>query len=175
MDPSNWQQRLDAAFAKYFAMSNMLQADVEALLEDTRDTQSSRRNFIRAVAPLMEGYAHCFRDMCQVGLETGAGSLTSKEVKVLKAERSFDSAERVKLTLRAAYKMFQLPSVPDFASEGWKHAQRFIEKRDKVMHPKSVEDLEVPEAQWSDIHAGVVWLFEQLFGFMGQLARVHGT
>jgi hypothetical protein len=165
---------MDAAFDKYFAMSNILQDDIEVLLDVKDDSQNSRRNFIRAAAALIEGYAHCFREMCELGVATGAGPLTSKEVQVIQAERSFDSAERIKLTLRAAYKSFQLPSVPEFGDEGWQHAQILIEKRDRLMHPKSVKDLEVPDALWADIHEGTKWLFRQLFGFMEQLAIVHG-
>ena len=86
---------MDAAFDKYFAMSNILQDDIAVLLDVKDDSQSSRRNFIRAAAALIEGYAHCFREMCEVGVATGAGPLKSKEVQVIQAERSFDSAERI--------------------------------------------------------------------------------
>lgn len=171
---SSWQQRLDAAFDKYFAMSNILQDDIEALLDAQDDSHNSRRNFIRAAAALIEGYAHCFREMCEVGVATGAGRLTPKEVQVIQAERSFDSTERIKLTLRAAYKSFQLPSGPDFGDEGWRHAQSLIDKRDRLMHPKSAEDLEVSDDLWANIHEGTKWLFKQCFGFMEQLKSVHG-
>jgi hypothetical protein len=171
---TSWQQRLDAAFDKYFAMSNILQDDIEALLNVNDDSQNTRRNFIRAAAALIEGYAYCFREMCEVGIATGAGPLTSKEVEVIQAERSFDSTDRLKLTLRAAYKSFQLPSVPEFGDEGWQHTQALIEKRDRLMHPKNAEDLEVPDALWADIHEGTKWIFRQLFSFMEQLAIVHG-
>jgi hypothetical protein len=166
---------MDTAFDRYFEMSNILQDDIGALLDANDDSQSSRRNFIRAAAALTEGYAHCFREMCEVGVATGAGPLTSKELQVIQSERLFDSAERIKLTLRAAYKSFQLPSVPEFRGKGWQRAQSLLEKRDRLMHPKSVEDLEVPDVLWADIHDGTKWLFRQLFGFMEQLALVHGS
>jgi hypothetical protein len=129
-------------------------------------TQSVGTNALRAAA-------------IRLGIKTsrqgnGRELLSIEEVQVIQAERSFDSAERIKLTLRAAYKSFQLPSVPEFGDEGWQHAQTLIEKRDRLMHPKSVEDLEVPDALWADIHEGTKWLFRQLFGFMEQLAIVHG-
>jgi len=169
-----WQQRLDAAFDMYFAMSKDLQGDITALIHDEEDSQSSRRNFIRAASALMEGYARCFREMCQVGIETGAGPPTSQEVKILRSERSFHSAERVKLTLQAAYKLFQLPALPEFRGEDWRNAQRLLEKRNKLMHPKSAEDLEVTDELWHDVYYGAIWLFKQLFGFIEQLAIVHG-
>jgi hypothetical protein len=169
-----WQLQLDAAFDKYFVMSRLLQQDLEELLAHDEDTQSSRRNFIRAAASLVEGYTACFREMCQVGLETGPGSLSRNEEAVLKNERLYGSAERTKLTIRATFKMFQLPSVPDFGTKEWLQALRFLDKRDRLMHPKSVDDLDVSDSSWSDIYGGSVWLLQQLFGFMSQLARVHG-
>lgn len=65
-------------------------------------------------------------------------------------------------------------SVPEFGDEGWQHTQTQIEKRDRLMHPKNAEDLEVPDALWADIHEGTKWIFRQLFSFMEQLAIVHG-
>lgn len=169
-----WQRRLDAAFDGYFGMSKVLQRDMEVLLNGDDGSESSHRNFIRAAASLIEGYTHCFREMCEVGLETGPGTLSEKEVFVLKNERSFSSADRVKYTLRGTYKMFQFPSVPEFSGRGWEGAQALLDKRDALMHPKSVEDLSVSEKQWLPIHDGAVWLFKQLFGFMAQLATAHG-
>lgn len=170
-----WQQQMDAAFDNYFVMSDLLQADIEELLNHDEGTQSARRNFVRAAASLVEGYSSCFREMCQVGLETGPGTLSKKEVKVLKSERSFGSVERIKLSARAAFKLFGLPSPPDFGASGWRQAQTFLEKRDRLMHPKSAQDLEISDESWADIYDGTVWLLQQLFGFMGQIAKTHGT
>ncbi|HEY4369064.1 MAG TPA: hypothetical protein VGN07_17655 [Steroidobacteraceae bacterium] len=170
-----WQQRLDSAFDKYFAMSKILQRDMEALLSNDDESESSRRNFIRAAASLIEGYAHCFREMCAVGLETGPGALTAKEENVLKDERGFGSIDRIKYTLRGTYRMFQLPSPPEFSDRGWVDAQALLKKRDALMHPKSVEDLSISEQQWLGLHSGAVWVLAQLFGFMAQLAIAHGT
>jgi hypothetical protein len=170
-----WQQRLDAAFTKYFAMSKVLGADINALLDTVDDSESARRNFVRAATALAEGYAHCFREMCAVGLETGAGPLTSKEVQVLKEEHGFSAADRIKYTLRGTYKLFQLPDSPQFSESGWQDAQFMIEKRDALMHPKSVDDLALNNKVWDQSHRGAVWLFDQLFGFMSKLAKVHGT
>ena len=89
---------MDEAFDNYFALSKLLTSDVELLLQDNTDSQSFRRNFVRAAAALTEGYLHCFRDMCQVGLDSGKGPLSEKEFRVLQEERSFDSISRVKLT-----------------------------------------------------------------------------
>lgn len=170
-----WQQRMDAAFDRYFAMSPMLRDDINHLFSGDDNSQSDRRNFIRAASALIEGYTNCFREMCQVGLETGRGTLNDKEVRALTDERTFSSVDRLKYTLRAVYKLFQLPSIPEFGKAGWTDAQALIEKRDKVLHPRSIEDLAVTDDLWTQLRSGLVWVFQQLFGFIEQLASVHGS
>ena len=111
------QQRMDAAFGNYFKLSKALQADMNALLDGKNDTQQWRRNFIRASAPLIEGYAHCLRDMCAVSFECVAPEITDKEAEVLRSEKGFDANDRIKFTLRAAYKLFELAPAPDFGAQ----------------------------------------------------------
>ena len=84
---------MDASFELYFAMSDVLRADVAALPVDLESSQSSRRHFVRAAAALAEGTAHCFREMCQVGVDTGADPLSTDEKLVLSDERAFSSME----------------------------------------------------------------------------------
>jgi hypothetical protein len=167
---AGWQRRMDAAFDNYFQMSEMLQADVDALLDGDMRSQSGRRNFIRGACSLVEGYTACFRDMCQVGLETGPGSLDADEEKVLRNERGFVLIDRTKLSVLATYKMYELPVIPDFVAVGWVQAQRFLRKRNELMHPKTAPNLEVRDADWDELYDGVLWIFAQLFGFMEQLA-----
>jgi len=170
-----WQARMDAAFDGYFAMSDALRDDVEAILRSDDGSQSFRRNFIRAACALGEGYAACFREICAIGLETGPGDLTADEVKALLDERSLDSVERTKFTLRAAYKMLQLPAPPNFGDGGWVNAQVLLTKRDGLMHPKSMDELTVNDAHWEKIYEGTRWLFGQLFGLVDQLRLKHGS
>src|ERR1035437_7234425 len=106
------QQRIDNAFDNYFELSRILQADMNALLDGENETQYWRRNFIRASASLIEGYAHCLREMCAVSFDCVAPEISKKEAEVLRSESSFDANERIKLTLRVAYKLFQLQPAP---------------------------------------------------------------
>lgn len=170
-----WQKQMDDAFENYFAVSATLQADVTALLHEDLLGQSSRRNFIRAASALMEEYAHCFRDLCQVGIDSGSGLLSKKEFQVLQNEKGFDSPERFKLTLRATFKLFELSSVPDFGGSSWEKMKLLLDRRNRVMHPKSAQDLEISDEHWTLIHEGAVWGFTQLFSFIEKLACEHGT
>lgn len=168
------QQRMDAAFDNYLALSNVLHDDMMALLNGETETQHWRRNFIRSSAALIEGYAHCLRDMCAVSLECTAPKITKKEAEVLLSEKGFDANDRIKLTLRAAYKLFELASGPNFGGNEWLRAQRVLDKRHLLMHPKAPSDLEVPDQLWLEIREDVTWLMEQLFNVFTLLQQKHG-
>lgn len=160
------QERMDAAFDNYFALSSILRDDLTALLDTEKDSQQWRRNFVRVSASLIEGYAHCLREMCAVSFDCIAPAISQKETEVLCAERSFSANERIKLTLRVAYKLFELQPAPNFGGPEWPRAQLVLTKRHALMHPKTPADLEVPDALWSDLRNDVAWLIEQLFNFV---------
>lgn len=96
---------MDAALDNYFALSDILREDLSALLDSESESQHWRRNYIRVAASLIEGYAHCLRDMCAVSFECVAPSISAKEAEVIQSERNFNANERLKLTLRVAYKL----------------------------------------------------------------------
>lgn len=165
---------MDAAFDNYLAMSPLLRGDMEALLDQESDSQQWRRNFIRASAALLEGYAHCLREMCAVGDSCDSPTLSSKESGVVHSEKGFDANERLKYTLRAAYKRFELTPMPDFGGTEWTRAQRILVKRHLLMHPKSPADLEVSNDFWSEAREDVAWLFEKFFNLFKLLQEKHG-
>lgn len=163
--PITLQQRMDAFFHNYFALSRVIQADMTALLDGENNTQHWRRNFIRATAALIEGYANCLRDMCVISFECVAPEIGKKETEILESERNFDANERLKLTLRAAYKLFELEPAPNFGDKEWSRAQQVLCKRHLLMHPKTPVDLEIAEELWNEIRDGITWLIKQLFNF----------
>lgn len=165
---------MDAAFDNYFELSKILQADMNALLDGENDTQHWRRNFVRASAALIEGYAHSLREMCAIGFECVAPEITKNEAEVLRSEKGFDANDRIKLTLRAAYKLFELAPAPNFGGKEWLRAQGVLGKRHLLMHPKTASDLEVSADQWKEIREDVTWLMEQLFNFFALLQQKHG-
>jgi hypothetical protein len=112
--------------------------------------------------------------MCAVSFECIAPELTKKEEEVLKSEDAFSAVERMRLTLRAAYKLFELAPAPNFGSKEWPKAQRVLEKRHLLMHPKTPADLEMPDRLWVEIRTDVAWLMEQFFNFFALLQKKHG-
>ncbi|HOM12551.1 MAG TPA: hypothetical protein PLB41_04465 [Rubrivivax sp.] len=172
-DWATLQHQMDDAFDNYFALSEVLREDLSALLDAEFDSQSSQRNFIRASAAMIEGYTHCIREMCLVGLQCDAPALTSKEIAALKPERGVDTNDRYKLTVRAAYKMFELSPLPDFGGEHWVRAKEVLNKRHLLMHPKLPSDLAIASPTWPAIKDDVAWLMQQLFAFFVLLQKKH--
>lgn len=165
---------MDAAFDNYFALSNVLRDDLVALLDTKSESQHWRRNYIRVSASLIEGYAHCLREMCAVSFECVAPAIDKRDAEVLRSERRFDANERIKRTLRAAYKLFELEPEPNFGGPEWPRAQRVLERRHLLMHPKRSEDLEIPDDLWNELYGDVTWLIKQLFNFTSSLQVKHG-
>jgi hypothetical protein len=167
------QQRMDTAFDNYLHLTRILEADMTALLDGECEDQHWRRNFIRSAAALIEGHAHCLREMCAISFECIAPELAKKEADVLRSEESFSAVERMKLTLRAAYTLFELAPAPNFGGNEWPKAQRVLLKRHLLMHPKTPADLEVSDSLWSDIRTDIAWLIEQFFSFLSLLQKKH--
>jgi len=166
---------MDAAFENYLALSNVLREDLEVLLDSETDSQPWRRNFIRACAAIIEGHVHCLRELCAVSFECVAPEISGKEAEVIRSEQNFGASDRIKLTLRAAYKLFELQPAPNFGGPEWPRAQRILKKRHGLMHPKAPEDLEVSDALWSELKEDVAWLVLQLFNFMSDLQAKHSS
>jgi hypothetical protein len=169
------QERMDAAFDNYFALSDVLRDDLLALRRIESEEQHWRRNFIRAGAALFEGYAHCLREMCAVSFECKAPELTDKEEAALRSEGNFASNDRIRLTLRAAYKLFKLAPPPNFGCEQWSRAQRFFRKRDSLMHAKTSSDLSMADEEWADIREGVAWVLKQFIDFFALLQEKYAV
>lgn len=177
-DRAALQRQMDSAFDNYLELSEVLREDLCALLDAELDSLASRRNLIRASVVMIEGYTHCIREMCLVGLQCDPPALTKpaltkKEVAALKSERSVDTNDRFKLTIRAAYKMFALSPLPDFGGEYWVRAQNLLIKRHLLMHPKVPSDLDIDSSSWPDIKDDVAWLMQQLFEFFALLQKRH--
>lgn len=166
---------MDSAFDNYFALSDALREDLLALLETESESNHWRRNFVRVSASLIEGYAHCLSEMCAVSFECVAPEISKREAEVIRSERSFNANERIKLTLRAAYKLFELQPAPKFGGHEWLRAQHILETRHRLMHPKTPADLEISSELWLELRDDVTWLVEQFFNLIAALQAKHNN
>lgn len=168
------QAQLDVAFDNYFKLTTILYKDMESMLLTESNSQQWRSNFIRASAALLEGEAHCLREMCLVGLRCNAPTLTKKERSAITDERGSEANDRLKLTLRAAYKLFLLQPAPNFSGTEWVRAQRVLRKRHRLMHPKRPKDLGMSDRTWSDMRRDTGWLMKQFFDFLSLGRQNYG-
>lgn len=167
------QCQMDSAFDNYFSLSEVLREDLNVLLDSELDSATSRRNFIRASAAMIEGYAHCIREMCLIGLQCDTPDITNKEAAAIRSERDFNTTDRFKLTVRAAFKIFELSPLPDFGGARWARAQEVLKKRHMLMHPKEPGDLQIESSSWIGVSDDVAWLMQQLFAFFELLQEKH--
>jgi hypothetical protein len=168
------QKQMTIALDNYVDLSSVLKADMSALLDCQTETQPWRRNFIRVSASLTEGYAHCLRELCAVSLKCSAvPKITKKETKVIESEKELNAVDRIKFSLRAAYKLFELTPAPDFGNSKWLNASCLWKKRNGLMHPKTPADLELADGPWNKLCDGLVWLMEQLFKFFSLLQEKY--
>lgn len=113
--------------------------------------------------------------MCSVGKDCIAPSISKKENSVIDDEANSDTATRIKLTLRAAYKLFDLSPFPDFSTKEWSDAKDLIKKRHALMHPKTPEDLQISDTDWDRLYAGALWLLSQIFDFSFLLHQKYAS
>jgi hypothetical protein len=113
--------------------------------------------------------------MCVVGLQCDAPTITTKERLVITDESRFDVNNRLRLTLRVAYKLFALQPLPNFGGTDWTIAQHVLRKRHRLMHPKSPRDLGISHSTWRRLRRGIVWLMKQFFDFLSLSQVKYGS
>jgi hypothetical protein len=169
------QARLDSAFTNYLTLTAALRDDLAAMLAQESPSLHWRRNFVRASAALLEGHAYCLTQICRLGVSLSPASFSAKERKAVANPDSIGANERLKLTLRVAYKLFQLHPAPHFGGAAWRNAQRVMLKRHKLMHPRTPRDLGIATSTWQQLKRGIVWLMQQFCDFLSLAQARYGT
>lgn len=168
------EERMDAAVDSYLKVADVLARDVNAILDQETSTGAWRRAYVRTVGAMIAGDSFSIQQMAAIGLETNAPKLTEKEVKALSCDNQHSATDQIKYVLRSAYKMFELDGAPDFGERGWCKAQKFVEKRNKIMHPKSPADIHVSGDEWNDVFEGSKWLIQQHFTLIQRMQEKFG-
>jgi len=169
------QAKFAAAFDRYLALTALLRSDLEGMLDAESTSAHWRRNFVRASVALLEGHAYSLRRLCRVLLPYCSSILSAKERKAIARGEELDTSARLKLTLRAAYKIFDLKPLPNFGDKNWTIAQGAVRKRHRLMHPRHVHDLGMSAQTWRIHKRGIVWLMEQFFDFMALAKQRYGS
>lgn len=171
----NIQSEMDKAFDNYLSISVLLQADLDSILRIDDDSAAAKRNLLRVLTSLIEGYCHCFREICLVCLKSeDIIEFSKKEEKVLIYPDSFSLPDRVKHTIKASYKALKITPVPIFGCQNWKNASNALIKRHQITHPKSSNDLALSKTEWECYHSGITWLTGELFRYIGDINSKYG-
>ena len=157
--------KFDDAITNYLTLSSALGEDLKLVLDSDNGSVAWKRNFIRVALAVIEGNCHCFREFCEVAMEAGQ-QLSKKRQKAITDERSCSASDRIKYNIQSAYEAFEIDQAPNFGGQEWKQAEKAIIKRDKIIHPKTIQDLEISESEWQQYHNGIVWLIQNLISFI---------
>lgn len=170
----NAVRELTAVYDDYFKLSAVLQEDGNRVLDDPRSDQAWRRTLLRTTWPMVEAYSHCIRRICEVLVRHTGAELKDGERKLLYNEERLGAPERVKKTLKLAYRIHELSNRPNFGEQGWENACTAITERDRLMHPKHPADLEIDDSEWETIHNGLAWMLRVHTAFFDRIYQKFG-
>ena len=141
------------------------------LLKMEPANQFLRRTYIRTVFAMIEG--HLFRlKQFILELHTSLGSELSTAEKALLAEQSFELNEKgiptkaqkfipltknVKFTFGLFARVFSSSHLSNFNEDGWNYFQESIRIRNRIVHPKTVNDMIISDNEIQAFDKGRLW------------------
>ena len=159
-----------------------LKDDVDYAIEEMDecdDDQFSRRTYVRTVFAMIEGAVFALKQEVLEESRIGRFDLSPAEHAVL-SEQSYSLVEsggtrigsyypQLKANIKFAFPIFARALGGAFKFDPslnrdprWQSLCRAKEVRDRLMHPKSVEELEVNDSDLSDVEDAAGWIEEQL-------------
>jgi hypothetical protein len=165
---------LGQVYEDYFQLSDTLREDGERILSDQKTDQTWRRNLIRVTWPMIEAYASVLRRQCLVFTKFCELNLSTKHRKLLIDESNFHSSERIKESLKLAYRLHQLDRTMNFGNIDWQNVQDAIKVRDRITHPKNSQDLNIDDEEWARIHSGLAWMLKGFTDYFDQVNQKYG-
>lgn len=160
-------ERFDKALSSLLDMNAVLREDLEVLLAAFPDQsgQVLRRNFIRASWAYVEAIAFAFKSMATLLVDEGACEVDPKDKEFLNNQR-FEALENVKMTMKLAAKVFSVPERNLGGGTDWRHVKASNTVRNRLLHPKSLSDLKVSNAEWESHTSAFAWLVRAFDGLL---------
>lgn len=142
-------------------------------LEGDGDRQYKRRTFVRTLFGEVEGVIYAIKQTC---LHSPVARYSNAELAMLKEEsyKVNDNGQaavnkakiRLAANLHFALEMLvrgtSLPAHIEKQGEGWQAFREALRVRDRLMHPKTITDLEVSDQELLQAERGRVWFLETL-------------
>ncbi|MFJ3450697.1 hypothetical protein ACIPM0_21125 [Pseudomonas sichuanensis] len=159
MDLQDACESLDKALTSLRDMNKILRQDLNALLNAFSDesNQVLRRNFIRASWAYVEANTHALKLMTSIIVDAASCRLESDEIAFLKDRRT-ETLCNIKRTIRVVTKVFGLSERNLGGGSDWHRVKSSSKVRDRLVHPKTVENLQVGNHDWETHKLGYAWL-----------------
>jgi hypothetical protein len=161
---------------EFHKLIEVIDGDIVVAEERLRseDNQPNRRQVVRILLTFVEVMFNRFRTMTAEIVGTRAliqGSVNLHELYPLMDESAeIQSNGHVRLvpkrvplirhlafTIRAHAKHKNIDPTKFFSDNGWSQLQKAIRIRHRLIHPKSVEELEVSDGDIDIVRAGLIW------------------
>ncbi len=134
---------------------------------------SAMRAYVRAVFALLEGVSFGFRQLAAKLPET-EHCLTKGELAVLNDEsyglkdngevstttRFLKVHQGTRFTFAICKRVYKIQAEISYADSGWNSFMKAIKIRDRLMHPKSVEALDVTEDELNIVSDALKWFID---------------
>lgn len=175
----NWSRYVDEMLELDRFVNEDLAEAVEFFRFGTRDF--AIRTFVRTMSAEFETRLFLLQDfMLKLQEETSNIKFSPEEVAMLRSEtyglrangeiqtsiKFYPFKEHLLFTLKLFARRFNAKAMPDTGGTGWQAVQAFIEIRNRLMHPKSMSDLQISEDEVTTINKAQDWLrgsFKALF------------
>jgi hypothetical protein len=158
---------------KTFEVLNKDVTDVKEIAGDSFSSFHVRMS-IRAYSALIEGMLYQMRHValssesknCRVYNLHERFILSEEQCTLdkkgnIKTKESYEKALPMLLfTLKQYPKIHGTQFTPDTSDDGWRCLRAFISIRNRVVHPKSYNDLELTNKEWKEINKGIDWFYK---------------
>jgi len=174
------------AFEKFRQITTILLADVEAsrLLYAISLNDFSRRSGVKTLFTYLEGHLYAFKQAtlaleCELlpcsplpGMRETRIVIFSDEEKAMLEEFTYEMSgsgkarrqtyyprfeDNIRFIIRAFHKAIRLESKVDLDCQGWNQLIESQRIRNRITHPKSVNDLSVTDADLDTVNDGINW------------------
>ena len=166
---------MTARWDDFFNLLRVLSFDLFETYDRLRyeaDHQASRRNWARTLCSQIEAFAYSTKQILADLSEFPFAKLTPHEVLLLR-EQSYEIAENgepklrgekyvqirtnLKFVAKMCAKAFDLPYVLDTSGSGWSSVDAAFRVRNRLVHPKSFQDMYVTDDELKTIAAASDW------------------
>lgn len=178
-----FSHQLTAELDNFLDLNRILREDIERILAQDDADQFWRRNLMRCSWSMIEGLIAALKTFTLKGVDLGNLAVDGRIREILE-ERAFEpqldgtfkcsdafprTLDNLKETLKLGASIWELPWRPDFGVEGWNNLGKSFYKRNRIAHPKRVEDLLVNDEDLDGTKAGLGWFIETLNRFQLEL------